>query len=148
MFKGSASTGNPGPLGVGSTYAAAIVPLLERRPELFDVVEIEPQTTWVKVPGAKARYVAKEEMIERLLQLPCRKLIHSVGTPVGGSVRPEPAQLALLQDAVERFESPWASDHLSFNQTPEFATGFFLPPRQTLEGVRTVKTSIRDLQSA
>jgi uncharacterized protein (UPF0276 family) len=71
-----------------------------------------------------------------------------VGTPVGGSVRPEPAQLALLRDAVERFKSPWVSDHLSFNQTPEFATGFFLPPRQTLRGVETVTVAIRDLKHA
>ena len=86
--------------------------------------------------------------MERVLSLPGRKLIHSVGTPVGGSVRPEPAQLVLLQDAIERFESPWISDHLSFNRTPEFATGFFLPPRQTTEGVSRVVTSICDLQRA
>ena len=40
------------------------------------------------------------------------------------------------------------SDHLSFNQTPEFATGFFLPPRQTIAGVSTVTRSIRDLQES
>jgi uncharacterized protein len=46
------------------------------------------------------------------------------------------------------FGSPWVSDHLSFNQTPEFATGFFLPPRQTLAGVETACSAIRDLQEA
>jgi len=102
----------------------------------------------MRLPGALARYVVKEEMIEHLLSLPGRKLVHSVGTPVGGSVRPEPAQLQLLRDAIQRFESPWVSDHLSFNQTPEFATGFFLPPRQTVEGVAAVTTSICDLQRA
>jgi uncharacterized protein (UPF0276 family) len=131
---------------VGITYSEAIVPLLERRPELFPVVEIEPQTTWMKTADSGAPYRAKEEVVERLLSLPGRKLIHSVGTPVGGSVRPEPAQLALLREAIERFESPWVSDHLSFNHTPEFATGFFLPPRQTLAGVTTVTRSIQDLQ--
>lgn len=135
-------------VGVGITYSAAIEPLLDRRPELFDVVEIEPQTTWMRTSGAAASYSVKEEMIQHLLSLPGRKLVHSVGTPVGGSVRPEPAQLTLLSDAIRRFESPWVSDHLSFNQTPEFATGFFLPPRQTVEGVETVTTSIRDLQRA
>ncbi len=140
-------------LGVGITYSAAIEPLLESRPELFPVVEIEPQTTWIKTPGIKtpgapAQYRLKEEMLEHLLALPGRKLIHSVGTPVGGSVRPEPAQLALLQDVVRLFGSPWVSDHLSFNQTPEFATGFFLPPRQTSDGVKTVTRSILDLQEA
>ena len=46
-------------------------------------------------------------------------------------MRPDPGQLALLRATVERLNSPWASDHLSFNSTPEFRTGFFLPPRQT-----------------
>jgi uncharacterized protein (UPF0276 family) len=135
-------------LGVGITYSAAIEPLLERRPELFPVVEIEPQTTWIKTSGADAKYRVKDDVLAHLRALPGRKLIHSVGTPVGGSVRPEPAQLALLQEAVRAFNSPWASDHLSFNQTPDYATGFFLPPRQTLEGVEIARRDIHDLQAA
>ena len=135
-------------LGVGITYSAAIEPLLDRQPELFQVVEIEPQTTWMRTPGPTPRYSVKQGMIAHLLSLPGRKLVHSVGTPVGGSVRPDPAQLDLLRDTVAHFQSPWVSDHLSFNQTPEFATGFFLPPRQTIEGVETVTASIRDLRDA
>jgi hypothetical protein len=49
---------------------------------------------------------------------------------------------------VERFRSPWLSEHLSFNRTRDFATGFFLPPRQTPAGVRTAVASIRALQAA
>jgi hypothetical protein len=49
---------------------------------------------------------------------------------------------------VERFAAPWLSDHLSYNQTPEFATGFFLPPRQTRAGVEAVTRSIAVLQKA
>jgi uncharacterized protein len=90
----------------------------------------------------------QDGVVEHLLALPGRKLIHSVGTPVGGSVRPAPAQLALLRDAVRVFGSPWASDHLSFNETPDYATGFFLPPRQTADGVATATRCIRDLQQA
>ena len=85
-------------------------------------------------------------MLDHLERLPGRKLIHSVGTPVGGTVAPDPEQLALLRRMIERFDAPWASDHLSYNQTPEFATGFFLPPRQTTQGVRTVTRSIGMLQ--
>jgi uncharacterized protein (UPF0276 family) len=120
--------------------------LLERRPELFQVLEIEPQTMWLKVPDAEQPFRANEQMLDHLLGLPGRKLVHSVGTPVGGTVRPDPAQLRLLQETIERLQAPWASDHLSFNQTPEFATGFFLPPRQTAAGVETVVASISDLQ--
>jgi uncharacterized protein len=146
MSTDSGDSRKPPPLGVGITYSEAIVPLLDRCPELFPVVEIEPQTTWIRTGNPAAPYRVKEEVIERLLSLPGQKLIHSVGTPVGGSVRPEPAQLALLSEAIAQFESPWVSDHLSFSHTPEFATGFFLPPRQTLAGVTTVTRSIQDLQ--
>lgn len=148
MSKGSAATASIPPLGVGITYCAAIEPLLASRPELFPVVEIEPQTTWIKTPGAPTRYRIRDDVLEHLRALPGRKLIHSVGTPVGGSVRPEPAQLVLLREAIGMFDSPWASDHLSFNQTPDYATGFFLPPRQTSEGVETATRSILDLQQA
>jgi uncharacterized protein len=148
MSRVSAAIGKRDALGVGITYSSAIVPLLERRPELFHVVEIEPQTTWIRTTDPHVPYLVREEVVEHLLALPGRKLIHSIGAPVGGTVRPDAAQLPLLRQAVERFDSPWISDHLSFNQTPEFATGFFLPPRQTMAGVEAVTRSIRDLQRA
>ncbi len=135
-------------LGVGLTYSAAIEPLLDRCPDLFDVLEIEPQTLWTRASGQTPRFRVEEAVLDHLEGLPGRKLIHSVGTPVGGTVAPDPAQLELLAAMVERFQSPWLSDHLSYNQTPEFATGFFLPPRQTVEGVRVVTRSISLLQEA
>lgn len=136
-------------MGVGITYSAAIEPLLDRYPESFQALEVEPQTTWLKVTrGGTSSYQADKAMLEHLRRLPGRKIIHSVGAPVGGSVRAEPVHLQLLRDTVEFFASPWASDHLSFNQTPEFATGFFLPPRQTPENIRGITTAIHDLQTA
>lgn len=148
MPRASAASVSPSALGVGLTYNSATEPLLERRPELVQVLEVEPQTTWIKTGDPGQPYRANEEVLEHVLGLPGRKLVHSIGTPVGGTVRPDPAQLELLRDTIRRLEAPWASDHLSFNQTPEFATGFFLPPRQTVAGVETVTTSIGDLQDA
>lgn len=134
--------------GVGITYSAAIAPLLDRCPDLFDVVEVEPQTLWTRAGGEEPSFRIEEAVVEYLEQLPGQKLIHSVGTPVGGTIAPEPAQLELLDAMVERFQAPWLSDHLSYNQTPEFATGFFLPPRQTQSGVEAVTKSISVLQQA
>jgi uncharacterized protein (UPF0276 family) len=133
-------------LGVGITYSTAIEDLLESTPDLFDVVEIEPQTFWTRLRNGPPHFKVQEDVLAHIAGLPGRKLIHSVGTPVGGTVRPDPEQLELLQAMIERFDAPWASDHLSYNQTPEFATGFFLPPRQTQEGVVTVTASIEHLQ--
>jgi uncharacterized protein (UPF0276 family) len=135
-------------LGVGITYSSEVAPLLLQRPDLFDVVEIEPQTTWLQTRDDAQPYRIVDSVLEALANLPGRKLVHSVGAPVGGTMRPNPAQFALLRRTIERLESPWASDHLSFNSTPEFNTGFFLPPRQTWEGVNTVVSAIRDLQAA
>lgn len=146
MSEASAGSVRPPALGVGITYASALEPLLESRSELVQVLEVEPQTTWLKTGDAAEPYRANKEVLEHLSGLPGRKLVHSVGTPVGGTVRPDPAQLPLLRDTIRMLDAPWASDHLSFNQTPEFATGFFLPPRQTVAGVDTVTMSIRDLQ--
>jgi uncharacterized protein (UPF0276 family) len=129
-------------LGVGLSYSSAVEPLLEQFPELVDIVEVEPQTTWFKTRNESSPYRIPEGVLEHLARLPGRKLIHSVGAPVGGTVRPDPAQFALLRRCVESLDAPWVSEHLSFNTTPEFHTGFFLPPRQTPEGVDAVARSI------
>jgi uncharacterized protein (UPF0276 family) len=134
-------------LGVGITYSSAIEPLLERYLPLVDVLEIEPQTTWLHVPGHVQPYRPSEQVLDHLAALPVRKLVHSVGTPVGGTIRPEPAQLTLLRRTIAQLGAPWASDHLSFNATPEFKTGFFLPPRQTAESVLAIAASISDLKA-
>ncbi len=120
--------------------------LLQSSPELFDVVEIEPQTLWTRLPAGPPHFRVRGDLFAHLSRLPGRKLIHSVGTPVGGTVPPDPEQLLMLREMVEQFDAPWASDHLSYNQTPEFATGFFLPPRQTSAGVAAVTASIATLQ--
>jgi uncharacterized protein (UPF0276 family) len=149
MYKSLAESNPQLPeLGVGITYSSGLEPLLEKRPELFNVIEVEPQTTWLETRQASHPYQVLEEVLEYIAQLPGRKLLHSVGIPVGGTVRPNPAQFDLLQQMIERLDSPWMSEHLSFNATPEFSTGFFLPPRQTPEGVETAARSIGDLQAA
>ncbi|MGA7305454.1 MAG: DUF692 family multinuclear iron-containing protein [Rhodothermales bacterium] len=135
-------------LGVGITYSSVVEPLIRRHASVFDVVEVEPQTTWLPTSDPKNPYRIADGTLDHLAALPGRKLVHSIGTPVGGSVRPDPAQLKLLRKIIERFDSPYISDHLSFNKTPEFATGFFLPPRQTPEGVEIVVRSIQDLQES
>jgi uncharacterized protein len=135
------------PLGVGITYSAAIEPVLADD-GLVDFLEVEPQTMWLEHGTGPKRFSFSEDVLAHIVSLPGRKLVHSVGAPVGGSVVPQPEQLALLQATIERLTSPYFSDHLSFNATPEFHTGFFLPPRQTEEGVRTVLRSLRVVQDA
>jgi uncharacterized protein len=133
-------------LGVGIVYSSAIEPLLEADPELFQVLEVEPQTTWIETGEPDEPYVMRAEILAHLTSLPGRKLIHSVGTPVGGSVRANAAQLPLLRQAAEAMDVPWASEHMSFNLTEDFFTGFFLPPRQTEAGIAVYAEAITDLR--
>jgi len=132
-------------LGVGIVYSSAIEPLIVEHPELFDVLEFEPQTTWIETPNGSGPFLVRDDVQQHIAQLPGRKLVHSIGTPVGGSVTAHAAQLPLLRKTVETLQAPWASEHLSFNLTPDFFTGFFLPPRQTPEGVQIFAQSVRRL---
>jgi uncharacterized protein (UPF0276 family) len=135
-------------LGVGLIYSPGLEPLLQAYPELVDVLECEPQTTWIETGSDAEPYLVHDDVLAHLAELPGRKLVHSVGTPVGGSVRANEAQLPLLRDTVRALGSPWASEHLSFNLTPDFFTGFFLPPRQTEAAVEVYVDAIRALRDA
>lgn len=133
-------------LGLGIVYSSGLEPLIEARPELFDVIEVEPQTLWLETGDAQAPYRIHPGAFEHLATLPGHKLVHSVGTPVGGSVRAHRAQIPLLRQAITMLASPWASEHLSFNLTRDFFTGFFLPPRQTSAGVQLYADAVSQLQ--
>jgi len=133
-------------LGVGITFSSAIEPILDHHADLIDVVEIEPQTTWLDTGSVDDRYRLVEDVAAHIRELPFQKLVHSIGVPVGGTCSPDPNQITLLRDTIEDLKSPWASEHLSFNSTEAFQTGFFLPPRQTEDGVAVVVDSIRRLR--
>jgi uncharacterized protein len=134
-------------LGVGVTYMSALAPLLRSGAGLIDVVEVEPQTLWLEGHGAEPRYRMLDGVFETIAALPYRKLVHSVGAPVGGTVRPHPQAVTLLAENVSMLGSPWLSEHLSFNATPAFHTGFFLPPRQTRAGVANAIAAVRAIRS-
>lgn len=134
-------------LGVGLIYSSALEPLLAEAPDLIDVLEIEPQTLWAEQKDSAVPYVVPLELDDHLASLPGRKLVHSVGTPVGGSIQSYEAQIPLLRETVEKLQAPWASEHLSFNLTDDFFTGFFLPPRQTEEGVLVYAEAVRKLRA-
>lgn len=134
-------------LGIGLVYSSAIEPLIRRYPDAIDVLEVEPQTTWIETNDPVAPYILRDEVLEYLAQLPGRKLVHSIGTPVGGSVQSHAAQAPLLRKTVDLLGSPWASEHLSFNLTPDFFTGFFLPPRQTDEGLEVYVAAVDRLRA-
>jgi uncharacterized protein len=134
-------------LGVGITFSSAVEPILDHHPDLIDVVEIEPQTTWLDTGAATDRYRQLDDVASYIRDLPFRKLVHSIGLPVGGTGDHDRNQIALLRDTIAELGSPWASEHLSFDRTEAFRTGFFLPPRQTEEGVAVAVEAVGRLRA-
>lgn len=129
-------------LGVGITYLSELDSIIESG--IVDYIEIEPQTIWMHKNG---RYSMPQEMVDHLQHFKEKKLVHSVGLPVGGTFRGDVAQIDLLVRNINEFNAPWASEHLGFNATSAFHTGFFLPPAQTEQGIRLAVDSINFLQN-
>ena len=136
-------------LGVGLTFHPELADFVERHAALVDVLELEPQTLWLPAAAAGAHFSAPAAAMQRLADYPQAKLVHSVGTPVGGTRLGDPRQLPLLREAIARLGAPWCSEHLSFNVAGgadgQFFTSFMLPPRQTPDGVRCAAASVREL---
>lgn len=134
-------------LGVGITYSSELESLLTAEPGLVQLLEIEPQTLWLRDGSSAVSYKIPDALFEHLGNLPVHKLIHGVGMPVGGVFRPDEGQLTLFDATIRRLGAPWASEHLSFNATMEHHTGFFLPPPQTDQGVEIAVQSIQRLSN-
>lgn len=134
-------------LGIGMIFSTALKPFLQRRPDALDVLEIEPQTLWLADDPFDGPFFEFTPAFDLFEALPQRKLVHSVGMPIGGTRRPHPSQLSLLRGIAERLDSPWVSEHLSVAGTPHRAAGFLLPPLQTDAGVATAAQNIRDFSA-
>lgn len=141
------------PLGVGLIYLTELDSLFrEGNPDLA-VLELEPETFWEKLhpegPGGAPAYLRNGEAMARIAALPQRKLVHSVGFPVGGTQCYGGDFVTPLAATVRDLDAAWASEHLSFNtvSTPDGPEqiGFLLPPRQTREGVDLAVRNIRRL---
>ncbi|MBZ5538124.1 MAG: DUF692 domain-containing protein [Acidobacteriia bacterium] len=142
-------------LGVGLVYFSELDPLFrEDNPDL-SVLELEPETFWEKIHPVGSvdgeTYLPNAQAMAKISALPQHKLVHSVGFPVGGSVRHDGHYVTPLVDTVTALGAPWASEHLSFNaiQTGSGVEqiGFLLPPRQTHAGVNMAVCNIRRLAS-
>lgn len=129
-------------------YSSALRPFLERRPDALDVLEIEPQTLWLADDAIKGPFFEFSPGLDLYAEMPGHKLVHSVGVPLGGTRRPDPAHLDLLRLTADRLASPWVSEHLSIAGTPHQSAGFLLPPLQTEAGIANAVANIRAFATA
>lgn len=135
-------------LGVGVTWFAGLEPVVRANEQLIDVLEVEPQSFWRREREGGSLVVDRAALNAFLNQRPT-KLVHSVSSPVGGTLGPSEGDVALLTSAARAMNSPWISEHLSFNRVADEAgawhAGFLLPPRQSSAGVEAAVASIRSL---
>ncbi len=139
-------------LGVGVVYSSILFEVLASKPDWIDFVEIEPETFWIQRSLGAADFRMLPSDLERLTQLPCAKLLHSIGFPVGGSRAPDLAHIALLNRMADTLGSPWVSEHLSFNTAAIdgecVRTGLLLPALQTEEGAECAIRSTKAYAAA
>ena len=120
---------------VGIVYAPGMATILAAIPDAFDVLEIEPQTLSPALAGRSGRAPGAGDLAE-VLAFPHPKVVHSVGMPFGNRARPTPAEVGALRFAADTVDSPWVSDHLSFNGGRAGFAGFLLPLPQGRGAVR------------
>jgi uncharacterized protein len=142
---------SPPKLGVGITYFPEIHDFIRENRDLIDVVEVEPQTHWYQldtIPSA-SQYRINFDVQERIKNLPQKKIVHSVATPVGGKRSLKLSQFPYLRQTVSELGALWFSEHLSFNAASfkgrEFETSFFLSPLQTYLGIKNCVDSIKTI---
>jgi uncharacterized protein len=137
-------------LGVGLNWFPGLEPVLRANAELIDVLEVEPQSFWRREKNADGLVIDRPS-IEALRRRRIPKLTHSVAFPVGGSLPPTAAEMDQLSTIARELETPWVSEHLSFNrvagESGSWQSGFLLPPRQTLAGVEAAVASVRTLSA-
>lgn len=137
-----------GGVGVGLVCLPGMEPAVSAGQGYLDWVEIEPQVSWVPELGVDS--VLGSGPVRAARGSGLGVLVHSVGTPVGGTLPPLRDQVALLADLAAEFECPWVSEHLSILRIPGDAgpvmTGVLLAPPQTPAGVEVAAANIGGLR--
>lgn len=132
-------------------YFPALDPLFRAAEDLIDVIEVEPQPYWLRLPGTPPSYKVDERFFQHLDSFRQPKLLHSIGMPVGGTVAPEPQQMPHLQATIQRLNPPWVSEHLAFIQARHqqgiYNTGYQLAPLQTPETLQRAVATIQQFKA-
>lgn len=121
------------------------------RSTALDVVEIEPQVSWLPSRGADS--VLDSGPVRAACAVGAPLLLHSVGLPVGGTVPIDVDQVRLIRELAAHLECPWVSEHLSILRIPDetagdVSTGVLLAPPPTAGAVEVAAANICRLSAA
>ncbi len=134
-------------LGIGIIYFSGFKNVIESNFNLIDLIEIEPQTFWLKNRTKLDSFIFDKKEIDYLQSINKPKLFHGVGYPVASSLPINTDHIPYLKDMMSRLHPMWLSEHLSFNniklQGDIYNTNFLLPPLQTAEGIRIATENIK-----
>jgi uncharacterized protein (UPF0276 family) len=137
-------------LGVGMVYFPGLEEVFQADPDVLSVVEIEPQTFWMRTMSGPAPFRPDPGAVEFIRQLRKPVIFHGVGFPVGGRLDQGDAHLHCLAEMSSALHPQWMSEHLSFNtirlRGRPANTNFLLPPAQTPESVAIAARAIEQYQ--
>lgn len=138
-------------LGIGIIYFSGFKKIIESNFNLIDLIEIEPQTFWLKNKLELDSFIFNENEIGYLNTIDKPKLFHGVGYPIGSSLPLNTDHIPYMKKLISRLNPVWLSEHLSFNNiklnNQVCNTNFLLPPLQTIEGVKTATERIIQYRS-
>lgn len=138
-------------LGIGMIYFSGLRNVLESNFDLIDVVEIEPQTFWIKNYEKLDSFQFNEGELAFLENINKPITFHGVGYPLAGSVPIDETHILYLMKMIDRLDPIWFSEHLSFNNVKlegkSFNTNFLLPPLQSKEGLELACRNINQYKN-
>lgn len=124
---------------------------MEEVVDAVDALEIEPQSFWLPAGFPQEGYRLDQRAFDHFRRLPHPKVVHGVGFPVGGSTVPGVAHLDPFAQCIVDLQSPWASEHLSFNRVrgaeQDVDLGFLLPPVQSPDSVALAASNIETVKA-
>ncbi len=134
---------------IGLVCQPGLEAVVERSTAL-DVIEIEPQVSWLPSRGAESVLDCGPVRVADAAGLPM--LLHRAGLPVGGSAPIEIDQAQLVRELATHFECPWVSEHLSILRVPDaetgnVSTGVLLAPPPTAAAVEVAAANIHRLSA-
>lgn len=135
---------------VGLVCQPGLEPIVTAARRSLGWVEIEPQVSWLPARGAASVLESGPVQAAREVGLPV--LVHSVGTPVGGTVPPPRAHTELLAALVRELQCPWVSEHLSILRIQDgdalTSTGVLIAPPHTAAAAEVAAANIHRLSKA
>ena len=108
---------DPPQLGVGITFSSGIESILDRHPELIDVVEIEPQTTWLdaRTAGSPVEPSRRRRLLSRRSSVQEAGAQHRGSRRWHGRTRPGPGRTAPRHHRRARFTVGERASQLQFD---------------------------------